>query len=225
MKKYFSLALILLLITGCSITKVEEESFDSIINTVLYKDTNLANISFDGYKFYLPRGAVVSEKKQSNLEIKDKKNYYYLYIDTISYFYKTKEPHKIDSSIYYSRDLNSANGFGYIDISKVNNKYFLEVMYNYAKIEAYVDEDNLYDAFLNICYILSTIDYNESVINYRLSNKELETTTEEFDIFKSKKDEDNFLQYIEEFDKYEDKKNTGQDQDSLETNETEELER
>ena len=223
MKKIFCLALIILLITGCSITKVEEESFDSIINTVLYKDTNLTNTSFDGYKFYLPRGTRVSLKKQSNLEIKDKDNYYYLYVDMISYFYKTKESHKIDSNIYYSKNLNSANGFGYIDISKVNDKYFLEVMYNYAKIEAYVEEEDLYDSFLNICYILSTIDYNESVINYRLSNKELETTTEEFNIFKSKKDDDDFLQYIEEFDKYEDKQNTGQDQDSLETDTEEEL--
>ena len=51
-----------------------------------------------------------------------------------------------------------------------------------------------------------------------MSNKELETTTEEFDIFKSKKDDDDFLQYIEEFDQYDDNKNTGQDQDSLDTN-------
>ena len=83
----------------------------------------------------------------------------------------------------------------------------------------------MYDAFLNVCYILSTIDFNESVINYRLSNKELETTTEEFNIFKSKKDDDNFLQYIEEFDKYNsdtEDVNTGQDQDSLETDKTNE---
>ena len=221
MKKFIYLALIVLLLGGCSITKVEEDSFESIINSVLYKDTNLANSSFDGYKFYLPRGTIVSAKKQSNLEIKDAKNYYYLYVDAISYYYKTKAKHKVDSNIFYSKDLSHGNSFGYIDISKVNDKYFIEVMYNYAKIEAYVEEDTLYDAFLNVCYILSTIDFNESVINYRLSNKELETTTEEFDIFKSKKDDDNFLQYIEEFDKYEgdndNNTNTGQDQDSLET--------
>ena len=218
MKKIISLALILILFTGCSIMKVDEESFDSIINTVLLTDTKLANTSFDGYKFYLPRGVIVNEKKQANLEISDKKNNYYLYVDMISYYYKTKESHKVDNSIFYSKTLNSNNGFGYVDISKVNNKYFIEMMYNYAKIEAYVDDTNLYDAFLNICYILSTIDYNESIINYKLSNKELETTTEEFDIFKSKKDDDDFLQYIEEFDQYDDNKNTGQDQDSLDTN-------
>ena len=74
MKKIVSLALILILATGCSITKVNEESFDSIVDTVLLKSTKLANTSFDGYKFYLPRGVMVTEKKQSNLEIKDNYN-------------------------------------------------------------------------------------------------------------------------------------------------------
>ena len=225
MKKFICLALIVLLLGGCSIARVEVNSFESIINTILYKDTNLANASFDGYKFYLPRGTTVTEKKQTNLEIKDAKNYYYLYVDAISYYYKTKGSHKVDNNIFYSKDLSNGSNFGYIDISKVNDKYFIEVMYNYAKIEAYVTEYTLYDAFLNVCYILSTIDFNESVINYRLSNKELETTTEEFNIFKSKKDDDNFLQYIEEFDKYNsdtEDVNTGQDQDSLETDKTNE---
>jgi len=99
----------------------------------------------------------------------------------------------------------------------VEDKYFLEVMYNYAKIEAYVDESDLYNTFLNICYILSTINFNDSAISYKLSNQELESTIEEFDIFKAKKDEDNFLQYIEEFDKYESSNNTSKDEDIIET--------
>ena len=216
MKKYICLALIFLFLTGCSVTRVKEESFDSIIKTVLYKDTNLKNINFDGYKFYLPRGTTVNERKEYNLEIKDKKNYYYLYVDTISYFYKTKKEHVVDKKLFYSSNLSYNEKFGYIDVSKVGNKYFLEIMYNYAKIESYVLEEDLYDAFLNICYILSTIDFNNKAIEYELSYKELESTSEEFDIFKSKKDNDNFLQYVEEFDKYIEK-DTNNDQDFIET--------
>lgn len=217
MKKYICLTLALFLLTGCSIIKVEEESFDSIINTVLYADSNLVNASYDGYKFYLPRGTIVDEKKQYNLEIKDKDNYYYLYVDTIAYYYKTKKEHLVDNTLFYSKNLEYKNNFGYVDISKIGDKYFLEVMYNYAKIEAYVDR-NVYDAFLNICYILSTIQFNDSAISYQLSNQELEVTTEEFDIFNSKKDADNFLQYIEEFDKYDRQDNVNKDQDVIETN-------
>ena len=42
--KKIGLALLLLLFTGCTILRVDERSFDSIINTVLYKDTNLINL-------------------------------------------------------------------------------------------------------------------------------------------------------------------------------------
>ena len=213
--KKIGLTLLLLLFTGCTILKVDERSFDSIINTVLYKDTNLVNTSFEGYKFYNPRGMTVKEKKEYNLEIKDKKNYYYLYVDTVAYHYKTKSQHEEDKNIFYSKNLNNQDKFGYIDITKVENKYFLEVMYNYAKIEAYLDEDNLYDGFINVCYILSTIKFNNSAIEYRLSNKKFETKSEEFNIFNSKKNDDNFLKYVEEFDKYE--KSTAKDQDIIET--------
>lgn len=217
MKKYICLALILLFLTGCSIKKVEEESFDSVINTVLYNDNNLHNASFEGFKFYLPRGTTVNLKKENNIEINDSNNSYFLYVDTISYYYKTKKNHDIDNKLFYSKTLENNDNFGYIDISKVDDKYFLEVMYNYAKIEAYVEEYNLYNAFLNICYILSTIDFNDSAIKYNLSNQKLEATIEEFDIFKSKKDDDDFLQYIEEFDKYENKNNLNKDEDIIET--------
>ncbi len=220
MKKYLCLPLLILLFCGCSISKIEDESFDSIINTVLYKDTTLFNVSFEGYKFYLPRGTSVREQKQNNLEISDKNSNYYLYVDTVSYYYKTKAQHEIDSNIYYSKNLESNGHFGYVDISKIDEKYFVEIMYNYAKIEAYVNEDNLYDSFFNMCYILSTIDYYDSAISYKLSNKDLVTGSEEFNIFTSKKDTDNFLEYVEEFDKYDENsevENNKHDEDIIDT--------
>ena len=219
MKKYLCLTLLIIFFCGCSITMVKDESFESIIDTVLYKDTDLFNVSFEGYKFYLPRGVSVSLKKQYNLEIKDKNNYYYLYVDTIAYYYKTKVEHKEDKEIFYSKNLEHNGNFGYIDITKVDGKYFLEIMYNYAKIEAYILEEDLYDSFFNMCYILSTIDYYDSAISYKLSNKDLVTASEEFNIFQSKKDSDNFLEYVEEFDNYDGENNKDNviDQDIIET--------
>lgn len=215
MKKYIAL-LLLIFITGCSITKIKEESFDDIIQTILYKDSHLSNVNFDGYKFYLPRGSQVKEKKEYNLEIRNNFNTYYLYVDTIAYYYKTKVNHEVDNKIFFSKNLNYNKHEGYIDITEVNNKYFLEVMYNYAKVESYVSKDNLYNAFSDICYILSTIDFNDSAIQYKLKKRELITTTEEFNIFKSKKEDDNFLKYVEEYDKY-DKQSTNKDQDVIDT--------
>ena len=217
MKKFIWLTLILIFFPACSISKIEENSFDGIIKTILYQDTNLANVNFDGYKFYLPRGATVNNHNEYNLTIKNNDTYYYLYVDTIAYYYKTKKEHNVEKSLFYSNNLNYKDKFGYIDISKIDNKYFLEVMYNYTKIESYVREEDLYDAFTDICYILSTIKFNDSTINYRLSKQELKETMVEFDIFKSKKDSDNFLEYIEEFDKYIKEDNDNKDQDIIET--------
>lgn len=216
MKKVLTLLLMLLLINGCS--KIKDNSFDNIIDGILYQDTKLANNNFDGYKFYLPRGLKVYDKNDANIEIKDGNNTYYLYVDMISYYYKTENNHDDDTNIFYSKTLNYNNKSGYIDISKIDNKYFIEVMYNYAKIECYVEEDNLYNAFTNICYILSTISYNDSTIKYRLNDEEFKSTGEEFDIFKSKKNSDNFLEWIEQYDKYEEtKENKTEDQDIIET--------
>ena len=89
MKKVLTLLLMFLLITGCS--KIKDNSFDNIIDSILYQDTKLANNNFDGYKFYLPRGLKVYNKNDSNIEIKDSNNTYYLYVDMISYYYKTKK--------------------------------------------------------------------------------------------------------------------------------------
>ena len=222
MKKFISLTLLLLIITGCSITKVKDDSFDEVVNSILYQDINLSNVSFDGYKFYLPRNTTITQKREYNLEIKDKENTYYLYISPVEYYYKTKVEHKEDNSLFYSKNLNYKDYTGYIDITKIDNKYFVEVVYNYAKVEAYVSENSLNDAFLNICYILSTIKFNDSVINYKLSNSGFDLSTEEFSIFKSKKSDDNFLKYVEEYDKYNNNSNSrAKDDDVIETNEGE----
>ena len=220
MKKIIGIFLIVLVITGCSIKKVSNDSFDSIINSVLYEESNLANVNFDGYKFYLPRGSKIYDKDLSNIEIRSGNNTYYLYVDMISYYYKTKKDHVDDNSIFYSKSLNYNNKFGYIDVSQVNDKYFIEVMYNYAKIESYVDSSSLYDSITDICYILESIKYNDATIKYRLNDEEFKSSGEEFDIFTSKKNSDNFLEWVEKFDKYEDStSNKTKDQDIIETDE------
>jgi len=154
MKKYVCLIFIFFLLTGCSVNIVQDDSFDSMIKTVLYQDTKLNNSSFEGFSFYLPRGTIVSEKNNDNLKINYKDNNYYLYVDTIAYYYKTKKEHTIDEKIFYSTNLNYRNNDGYIDISKVDDKYFIEFMYNYAKIETYVSEDDL---LLNFAVLLNEI--------------------------------------------------------------------
>lgn len=140
---------------------------------------------------------------------------FYLYVDIVSYHYKTARDFTASSTNYLSKELRYNDKIGYIDITKKSEKYFIEFMYNYAKIEAYVDKDNLNDAVLNMAYILSSIQYNDQVINTLIGENALEYKEEKFDIFESKREQSNFLEWIEKYDNYEETKDNEKNQDIL----------
>ena len=75
-------------------------------------------------------------------------------------------------------------------------------MYNYSKIEAYVSKDYLNDALMNMSYILSTIKFNDEVINKYIGSKGTVSQEEDFNIFDSKKENDSFLTYEKEYGTY-----------------------
>ena len=75
-------------------------------------------------------------------------------------------------------------------------------MYNYAKIETYVKKEYLDDAITNASYILSTISFNDKVIEEYVGSKGTVTKEEAFDIFDSKKESDSFLTYEKEYGTY-----------------------
>lgn len=205
------------LITGCSIHVINYDSVNSIIDTVLYKETKLTNANFEGYSFYLPQGTTIVDKNEYNLKIKDNYNYYYLYVDTIAYHYKTKNLIDIDNSHFYTDTLSNGDLFGYVDIKEVNDKYFVVIMYNYAKIESYVSKDKFNDVFANMCNILSSIKFNDKIIAAYVDSSEFISREESFDIFSSKNENDNFLTYEQEYGIYDnDSNNKVDDEDTIE---------
>ena len=77
------------------------------------------------------------------------------------------------------------------------------MMYNYAKIEVMVEEKDINETVTNSMIILSSIEYNNKVINHLIGNGSFNGTETDFNIFKTKKNESNFINYIKEYDKYE----------------------
>lgn len=217
MNKYFVLLLVFVLfVTGCNIHVIKFDSVNSIIKTVLYKDTNLTNVNYEGYSFYLPQGSKIVDKTDYNLTIKNNENYYYLYVDTVAYHYHTKNEFDIDENHFYAEKLSNRDLFGYVDIEELENHYFIVIMYNYAKIESYVLKEDFEISFANMCDLLSSIKYNDLIIDTYVQSNKFIGQEEKFDIFSSKNENDNFLKYEQEYGIYDSESNVKEDEDVLE---------
>lgn len=217
MKKLLVLLSILTLLTGCTVTKINKDSIDKVIDSVMKKDSKLKNVHFEGYSYYVPRGIRFVDKKEYNAILKDEyNNNYYLYVDVISYYHKVKEKYKVNKKAYYSKEVKTKNKFGYVEIKEDKTGYLVEAMYNYAKIEAYVEKDSLNDAMTNISMILSSMKYNDKVLSSTVEENILSYKEESYNIFKTKEKTSDFLDYVKEYDNYDQEK---KDEDNLKIDE------
>ena len=217
-KKIILCILSVLLLTGCSFYNIHNLETDQLIDIVLREKT-YTNTNLEGYKLYIPKGMVLSNDFNNNNMLYSDNDKYYLYVDLISYYNKVENEYKINTekTAKYSRNLNYNNKQGYILVTEYNNKYFVEVMYNYAKIEVITKDMN--KAITNSLIILNNISYNDKVIESLIGNNQLTYDEEEFNLLgpNSTKSE-NFLQYEEEFGNFVDTKNELPDEDKIEIN-------
>ena len=77
-------------------------------------------------------------------------------------------------------------------------------MYNYAKIEAYVDEEDLKKTVTQMAYILNSVDFKDAILDTLVGENELDYNEENFNIFKPTREEGDFLDYEEQYDSGED---------------------
>lgn len=188
MKKIIISLLLIFLVTGCSVVRIDTINIDNIVNVVLSKDNTLYNTVGKGYKYYKPRGVTYIDTNEYNEKLYSNGNYYYLYVDINSYYYKKEFSYEENKNAYYSRLIDINNKLGYLEINKYNNKFLIEFMYNYAKIEALVEEDEINDVVLNASYILSTIKFNSKVIKIMLNDNYFINKEERYDLFTPKKE-------------------------------------
>ena len=199
MKKILLLGLAALILTGCTIVRIDTTSIDNILNVVLSKENTLYNRVGRGYKYYVPRGVTYIDSSGSNDKLYSNGVYYYLYLDEISYYYQKSLDYKEDDSKYYSRKIDNDGKLGYLEITKQDDLYLIEFVYNYARIEALVPEEDINDTVLNSSYILSTIKYNNNIVKLSLEDDFLQNKEEKYDVFSAKnQNDDSFLRYEEE---------------------------
>lgn len=194
------LLLALFLTTGCTVVRINTNSIDNILKVVLPKENNLYNRIGKGYKYYVPRGVSYIDTSDLNEKLYCDGNYYYLYIDAVSYYYAIVNNYQENPNAYYSKKLTNGDKHGYLEINynEKSKKYFVEFMYNYGKIEALVDKKDLEQVVLNASYILSTVKFNNNIIKLNLENNSINNREEKYDIFTIKKETDNYKLQVNE---------------------------
>lgn len=207
-----------LLLTGCNIHNINSMTNDELVDVSLSEKTS-PNTNLEGYNLYIPKGMVLSNDYKSNNMIYSDKDKYYLYVDLISYYNKVENEYKINSqnTAKYEKTINYNNKKGYILVTEYENKYFVEAMYNYAKIE--VITKDLKKSLVNSLVILNNITYNDKVIESLIGTNKLTYDEEEFELLgPNNTKNESFLQYEEEFGNFIDKEHELPDEDKIEIN-------
>ena len=202
MRKILLILCIFIFTSGCvNIKKIE---YKEIINNTIKQNINnkIYNRYGNGYKYYLPKYMNIKSSLNYNEKINSSDYTYYLYIDIISYYNKVKVDYKENDS-YISYKFNCNNNNGFLIIKDIDNKYLVEILYNYAKIEVKVNKSDINEAINNSIIILSTINYDDKIIENLINEINLSNEEETLNIFENNEKKDDFMDVIEEYDKYE----------------------
>lgn len=203
MKKIALLCMLLLCLTGCS--SIKEESLEEIVHSGMNSNVSITNVYRTGYKYYLPNGMKTINSKDYNEIIYNDKYPFYLYVDVVSYFNKVIATYEENKSYYASMALKQEDQFGYLQVKSLSNdKYFVEIMYNYAKIEVIVTEKDIKESVAYAMAILESVTYNDTVLGSLMGDNVLNSNELEYNIFETAKSESNYLEIVEQYDQYKD---------------------
>ncbi len=198
--KKFIIILSSLLLVGCSSTVTSNQTYESLIMNTLESEITHYNTLGKGFKYYKPRDFSLYADDEFNHILLNKSNKYYLNIDINGYYNKYEHEFSINPEIEYSKSFKYNDILGFLEITKGKNDYFyLKMMYNYSYIEVQVKEKELKPAVVNSIIILSSIKYNDKVIENFISTGDLSSKETTYEIKKpnSSKQKKNILDVYE----------------------------
>ena len=198
------LFLLIFLFAGCSVVNINTDNYLDNINNIIKRDNKFTSDNAIGYQYKLPVGVTKLESNEFNEVLLSNNEKYYLYADIVSYYYKVEQTYKVDKKAYLSSKLSNKDKYGYVEVNENNGKYYVEMMYNYSKIESYVDKKDLRNTLNNMAYILSSIKYNDKVIENMLGDEKYNlSANQKYNIFNLKKtNTSQFLKYERDYDTY-----------------------
>ena len=197
MKKIIISLLVLLLTTGC--IPIASSSIEEITNTILSSKYALFNRVSGAYKYYLPREMKATITDEFNEILSSKYHDYYLYVDLVSYYNDVTVTYETDNTLYYSSLLYGEDETGLLNIEEVGvDEYIITMYYNYGRIEVKVNKSDINEAVTNLLVILSSIQYNDDIIENMMGDDILSSAEEQIDIFEEDKAESEYLDTLEE---------------------------
>ena len=185
--------LLLLTLTGCSVVRIDTSSIDNTVDVILSKRNTLYNEDGQGYKYYIPNGVTHIDTNDLMHTLYYNGENMYLYVDIVSYYYKTDVKHKKSSNSYFYKKIDNGKQNGYVEVIKQDDLYYINFYYNYAKIEALVSKENLNSTIMNASYILSTINYNKKLIKTMLDEDYFTNKTGKYDLYKTNEKTEKFV--------------------------------
>ncbi len=205
LKKIFIFLASILLMSGCTVKyNLDTLTLDEGVNLAIKQNMNLYNVNNIGYRYYLPRGYKLYEDRENIQTITNNNTKLYLNVDLISYYNKTEITRGNAEAVYQFISFENGDKKGFLEINQNNDYFLVKMVYNYAIIEASVEERDLKKVAMNMAYILSSIKYNDTVINNKFGEDVLEFDETVYKIFGPVKEADtkNYAYYLEQYDAY-----------------------
>lgn len=192
------LSISVLFITGCSVSRLDSNDLLKNVDNLLSVKVSMYNEFYEGYKYYLPKTLKFIDKDEYNAILQDRNNNrYYLYIDAISYYHKIKNDYEEKDGSYISKRLDYRKKTGYLQIDEVDSKYFVQYVFHYGKMEAYVSHDELVDVITNMSCVLRSVKFNNEVLASLIGENVLDYKEEDYSLFKADSSKENFLDVVE----------------------------
>jgi len=195
----FLILIVTFLLTGCTV--VNDDNYEEVIADS-FRGNMISNTSRVGYKYYLPRTMKVLKRVSANEILSDNVNNYYLFVDRTSYFNKTEMNYTYSTDAVFSKEFSNGDATGYLVVTKNNGEgYYVEIQYNYAKIEVMVRKD-VCDAIAKSMSILSSLTYQDVVIEELLRSDNKSSSEVMYNIFEEADTTSDYMDVLKEYGTY-----------------------
>ena len=197
-KRVILFVIIALILTGC--TRLDN-NVDNIISAMMTNEVKNVNTVSTGYELYIPIGVMQLVDNEYNQKFRIRDTHVYLYVDIVSYYYKNSLNYKSTENYnYYYKELSFNGKTGYLGINKLNdNSFFVEIIYNYSKIEFYCAEKDLATVISNSLIMINSVKFNDNLIKIQLDKTSGEGIEVKYELDKPKDSESTFSQYLQEY--------------------------